>query len=48
MKKPVEQFDVLRDLREFLRWRLGDSIILAEANVRMAIAGTASAASTIC
>jgi maltose alpha-D-glucosyltransferase/alpha-amylase len=31
--KPVEQFDMLRDLREFLQWRQGDSIILAEANV---------------
>src|SRR5690349_7898680 len=33
VKKPVEQFDMLRRLREFLQWRLGDSIILAEANV---------------
>jgi maltose alpha-D-glucosyltransferase/alpha-amylase len=32
-KKPVEQYDMLRDFREFLQWRLGDSIILAEANV---------------
>jgi maltose alpha-D-glucosyltransferase/alpha-amylase len=31
--KPVEQFDMLRRFREFLQWRLGDSIILAEANV---------------
>jgi maltose alpha-D-glucosyltransferase/alpha-amylase len=31
--KPVEQYDMLRTLREFLQWRLGDSIILAEANV---------------
>lgn len=30
---PVEQYDMLRMLREFLQWRLGDSIILAEANV---------------
>ena len=29
----VEQYDMLRELREFLQWRLGDSIILAEANV---------------
>jgi maltose alpha-D-glucosyltransferase/alpha-amylase len=31
--KPVEQYDMLRSLREFLQWRQGDSIILAEANV---------------
>jgi maltose alpha-D-glucosyltransferase/alpha-amylase len=31
--KPVEQYDMLRVLREFLQWRQGDSIILAEANV---------------
>ncbi|SER38356.1 maltose alpha-D-glucosyltransferase/ alpha-amylase [Faunimonas pinastri] len=31
--KPVEQFDMLRMFREFLQWRKGDSIILAEANV---------------
>jgi maltose alpha-D-glucosyltransferase/alpha-amylase len=31
--KPNEQFDMLRTFREFLQWRLGDSIILAEANV---------------
>lgn len=34
VKKPVEQFDMLRTFREFLQWRKGDSIILAEANVR--------------
>src|SRR5262249_55552080 len=28
-----EQYDMLRSLREFLQWRVGDSIILAEANV---------------
>jgi len=33
IKKPVEQYDMLRLLREFLQWREGDSIILAEANV---------------
>ncbi|PZA11396.1 trehalose synthase [Rhodopseudomonas palustris] len=33
-KKPVEQFDMLRTFREFLQWRKGDAIILAEANVR--------------
>jgi maltose alpha-D-glucosyltransferase/alpha-amylase len=31
--KPVEQYDMLRVLREFLQWREGDAIILAEANV---------------
>ena len=31
--KPVEQYGMLRNLREFLQWRQGDSIILAEANV---------------
>ena len=33
VKKPVEQYDMLRALREFLQWREGDAIILAEANV---------------
>src|SRR5690349_10724027 len=33
VRKPVEQYDMLRRLREFLQWRLGESIILAEANV---------------
>jgi maltose alpha-D-glucosyltransferase/alpha-amylase len=33
IKKPREQFDMLRTFREFLQWRKGDSIILAEANV---------------
>ncbi|MGZ2487241.1 maltose alpha-D-glucosyltransferase/alpha-amylase [Rhizobium pisi] len=33
VKKPEEQFDMLRTFREFLQWRKGDSIILAEANV---------------
>jgi maltose alpha-D-glucosyltransferase/alpha-amylase len=31
--KPVEQYDMLRQLREFLQWRQGDSMLLAEANV---------------
>jgi maltose alpha-D-glucosyltransferase/alpha-amylase len=30
---PREQYDMLRLFREFLQWRVGDSIILAEANV---------------
>ncbi|MGN6572118.1 MAG: alpha-amylase family protein [Pseudolabrys sp.] len=33
VKTPREQYDMLRSLREFLQWRVGDSIILAEANV---------------
>jgi maltose alpha-D-glucosyltransferase/alpha-amylase len=33
VKKPVERYDMLRSLREFLQWREGDAIILAEANV---------------
>ena len=33
VKRPVEQYDMLRSFREFLQWRVGDSIILAEANV---------------
>jgi len=31
--KPVEQYDMLRAFREFLQWRQGDAVILAEANV---------------
>jgi maltose alpha-D-glucosyltransferase / alpha-amylase len=33
IKKPTEQYDMLRRFREFLQWRQGDCIILAEANV---------------
>jgi maltose alpha-D-glucosyltransferase / alpha-amylase len=33
VKEPEEQYDMLRSFREFLQWRQGDSIILAEANV---------------
>jgi maltose alpha-D-glucosyltransferase/alpha-amylase len=33
VKKPREQYDMLRAFREFLQWRVGDSIVLAEANV---------------
>src|SRR3954466_1319468 len=33
VKKPAEQYDMLRTFREFLQWRQGDAIILAEANV---------------
>ena len=31
--EPIEQYEMLRSLREFLSWREGDAIILAEANV---------------
>ncbi len=31
--KPVEQYDMLRSLREFLSWRVGEAVVLAEANV---------------
>ena len=33
VSKPREQYAMLRTLREFLQWRVGNSIILAEANV---------------
>ena len=33
VKRPVEQYEMLRTFREFLQWRQGDAIILAEANV---------------
>jgi maltose alpha-D-glucosyltransferase/alpha-amylase len=33
LTKPVEQYSMLRDMREFLQWRRGDAVILAEANV---------------
>jgi len=32
-KKHVERYELLRRFREFLQWRRGDAIILAEANV---------------
>ncbi|HEY5946567.1 MAG TPA: alpha-amylase family protein [Kofleriaceae bacterium] len=32
-KKHIEHYGMLRDMREFLQWRAGDAIILAEANV---------------
>ena len=31
--KPLEQYEMLRDMREFLQWRSGDAVVLAEANV---------------
>ena len=33
VRKPKEQYNMLRRFREFLQWRQGDCIILAEANV---------------
>ncbi len=33
VKKAKERFDLLRTFREFLQWRQGDCIVLAEANV---------------
>jgi maltose alpha-D-glucosyltransferase/alpha-amylase len=33
VKRPIEHYGMLRELREFLQWREGDAIILAEANV---------------
>jgi maltose alpha-D-glucosyltransferase/alpha-amylase len=33
VKASREQYEMLRSFREFLQWRVGDSIILAEANV---------------
>ncbi len=33
VKAPREQYDMLRVFREFLSWRQGDAVILAEANV---------------
>ena len=33
VRVPAEQYDMLRTFREFLSWRQGDAIVLAEANV---------------
>ena len=33
VKQQVEQYEMLREFREFLSWREGESIVLAEANV---------------
>jgi maltose alpha-D-glucosyltransferase/alpha-amylase len=33
VRRPVLHYDMLRNFREFLTWRVGDAIILAEANV---------------
>ncbi|PWC42107.1 alpha-amylase family protein [Azospirillum sp. TSO22-1] len=31
--RPVEHFDMLRSFREFVQWRQGDAVLLAEANI---------------
>lgn len=31
--KSTEQFDMLRSFREFVQWRCGDAVLLAEANI---------------
>ncbi len=33
LTKPVEHYEMLRTFREFLQWREGEAVILAEANV---------------
>ncbi|HEY8944746.1 MAG TPA: alpha-amylase family protein [Polyangiaceae bacterium] len=33
-KAPTPQYSMLRDIREFLQWRVGDAVVLAEANLR--------------
>ncbi|HZO23016.1 MAG TPA: alpha-amylase family protein [Steroidobacteraceae bacterium] len=33
VRRPLEQYEMLRAIREFLQWRKGDAIVLAEANV---------------
>jgi maltose alpha-D-glucosyltransferase/alpha-amylase len=32
-QRHAQQYEMLRDMREFLQWRRGDAVILAEANV---------------
>ena len=34
VSRPTQQYDMLRTFREFLSWREGDAIVLAEANVQ--------------
>ena len=31
--KPVKDYELLHEMRDFLQWRRGDAILLAEANV---------------
>ncbi|WP_254070693.1 alpha-amylase family protein [Acidisphaera sp. L21] len=33
ISEPAQQYDMLRTFREFLQWRQGDAVVLAEANV---------------
>jgi maltose alpha-D-glucosyltransferase/alpha-amylase len=33
VREPVEHYEMLRELREFLSWREGEAVVLAEANV---------------
>jgi maltose alpha-D-glucosyltransferase/alpha-amylase len=33
LTNPIEQYDMLREFREFLSWREGEAVVLAEANV---------------
>ncbi len=33
IEEPVEQYEMLREFREFLSWREGEAVVLAEANV---------------
>jgi maltose alpha-D-glucosyltransferase/alpha-amylase len=33
LQRHTQQYGMLRDMREFLQWRVGDAVILAEANV---------------
>jgi maltose alpha-D-glucosyltransferase/alpha-amylase len=33
IKKPIHHFQMVREMREFLQWRTGDAVLLAEANV---------------
>jgi maltose alpha-D-glucosyltransferase/alpha-amylase len=33
VQRHTQQYEMLRDMREFLQWRRGDAVILAEANV---------------
>ena len=33
LKDPQEQYDMLREFREFISWRRGDAIVIGEANV---------------
>ncbi|HYG88006.1 MAG TPA: alpha-amylase family protein [Azospirillum sp.] len=33
VSKPIEHFNMLRSFREFVQWRQGDAVLLAEANI---------------